>query len=105
MPIGNQSVKISVDRILLHGPGHPMFENDAHKVAKFLFYLLDDTPSTADWVSEVGACADLQHYFDALFQPAEGQQVGEPIPAMDTRGKVRALCDVLEVPIQDKECD
>lgn len=98
----NNSVKMSAERILLRGPSHPQFENDAHKIASAVFALVDDTPATPGWITDIGAAVDFQYYFEELLAAGPESLINMPVPALKTRGKVRQLCDVLKVPTREE---
>lgn len=100
--LATPSVRISCKRILKYLDDSPQLAFDAEKVAMAMMPYLDDTEATQEWMIEIGAIADMEHYFEELFTVPSGYTEGQPVPKLATRGAVRALCSVLRIPIKEK---
>lgn len=99
--IASDSIRVACMRLSKWGDDYPQFANDAQKVAAALLPYLDETPVDDGWIKAVGAEADFDSYLDLLFSFPLDAKKGSPTPRISTRGAVRALCAVLQVPIKD----
>lgn len=95
----NDSVVLSAQRIVRFGEDHPMFVDDAKKLAEAISMFVDVTEADAAWVAKTGiAKLDFLEKFELLF--GDRFEEGAVAPGLSTRGRVRVLCEALRIELQ-----